>query len=820
MSAKLAGFREPGLRKAGEVSASGGGGGSSAAAEITLADAGGFYTSGFVEGALAEVGTAMALRPLASDLASTALGFGADLIGTHSGTLYVGGVSPTVEGALVSIEDDLQNLWTVEADHAAARPLTTDLASTTGGLGATMIGFNNGGSYVPPIYGATVQDAVAYLAGSRPLTVDLASTTAGKGASTIGLQDAGSFYTTDNVEAALQQLGPAAGGAFTIALGATLSDAGAATQPDLFTIAHLANVGTTPLTNFGLSVGRELHTDTRTRRRALNEITKWTTATDASATASHTLQLRTAGTLTDVVTFGASTRFPTIGTVAAPTISMGSVANCGLYGNGDVCVSVFGVQAIRFVSGEAQIGTPVVAPIDTAADPSYSVGGVNARTGGMYSVTAGMGFSVGANATLTNVLTLTKTASPFVFTAPTPTTANNTAATEFVGFDVNMSRTSNWNGTAGSFAKQREVLIRRPTYSAANASMVITTAATLALEGDPQTTGGNLTITTPLSLWSQQGIVRFDCAGNYTSTLVDLFTRRGTSTNTTAAGFGVRSITELQAWDGTFKQAGIDTTEWTTNVTPGGTEESRRVFSLYAAGSLVKVGGFGWQNSGTGATLYLHDPVQTMGFRAFLGPNKIQAIVGGVASLEFSSSALIAYVPISTDRITMAPLATTTKILAKFSLTPAADTGTTTAVEAMDVDFNLSRIRTWVAGTVATQRAFRLRAPTYAGASATATFTTAATFSISGAPIAGTNAAITNAYSLWVEAGAVRFDASFGLNKAPVAQQNTTGTATGFTAGGGTTATDASTFTGGTGATAYRISDIVLALKNYGLLAA
>ncbi len=53
-----------------------------------------------------------------------------------------------------------------------------------------------------------------------------------------------------------------------------------------------------------------------------------------------------------------------------------------------------------------------------------------------------------------------------------------------------------------------------------------------------------------------------------------------------------------------------------------------------------------------------------------------------------------------------------------------------------------------------------------------------------------------------------------------VAQPSTTGTATGFTAGAGTNVTDQSTFTGGTGTTAYRISDIVLALKQLGLLAA
>lgn len=54
----------------------------------------------------------------------------------------------------------------------------------------------------------------------------------------------------------------------------------------------------------------------------------------------------------------------------------------------------------------------------------------------------------------------------------------------------------------------------------------------------------------------------------------------------------------------------------------------------------------------------------------------------------------------------------------------------------------------------------------------------------------------------------------------PVVQPATTGTSTGFTAGGGTTATSTSTFTGNTGSSAYTVGDIVKALKNLGLLAA
>ena len=57
------------------------------------------------------------------------------------------------------------------------------------------------------------------------------------------------------------------------------------------------------------------------------------------------------------------------------------------------------------------------------------------------------------------------------------------------------------------------------------------------------------------------------------------------------------------------------------------------------------------------------------------------------------------------------------------------------------------------------------------------------------------------------------------FNATPVVQQSGTGEGTGFTAGSGTTTRDDSTFTGNVGSTAYRINDIVKALKNQGLLA-
>lgn len=92
-----------------------------------------------------------------------------------------------------------------------------------------------------------------------------------------------------------------------------------------------------------------------------------------------------------------------------------------------------------------------------------------------------------------------------------------------------------------------------------------------------------------------------------------------------------------------------------------------------------------------------------------------------------------------------------------FTLTGGAHTTLTASTEATDVNFNLARTVQFAAGNITTQRAFRIQAPTYSFASAS-TITTASTLSISGAPVAGTNATITNRWALNVESG----DSYFG----------------------------------------------------------
>ena len=97
------------------------------------------------------------------------------------------------------------------------------------------------------------------------------------------------------------------------------------------------------------------------------------------------------------------------------------------------------------------------------------------------------------------------------------------------------------------------------------------------------------------------------------------------------------------------------------------------------------------------------------------------------------------------------------------------------------------------------------------GASATASGNGGAVTITGGTSAAGSLGAV----NIAATGGSVGF-----LGATAVARQATTGTVTGFTAGSGTAAKDDSTYTGNSGTAAYTVGDIVLALKNYGLLAA
>ena len=137
------------------------------------------------------------------------------------------------------------------------------------------------------------------------------------------------------------------------------------------------------------------------------------------------------------------------------------------------------------------------------------------------------------------------------------------------------------------------------------------------------------------------------------------------------------------------------------------------------------------------------------------------------------------------------------------SITAAAHTNITASTVDPDVLFNLSATKQWATGNIATQIDFSILARTYAFVGAS-TVTTAATLAISGAPIPGANAIITNPSALLVQSGATILNgvvaiggfsttpaapAQFSLNLVPApALQPQAGPAPIYIQGQGTTA--------------------------------
>ncbi len=99
-----------------------------------------------------------------------------------------------------------------------------------------------------------------------------------------------------------------------------------------------------------------------------------------------------------------------------------------------------------------------------------------------------------------------------------------------------------------------------------------------------------------------------------------------------------------------------------------------------------------------------------------------------------------------------------------FIFTGAPHTNLTASTEMTDINYNLSRTVQFATGAITTQRAFIVQPPTY-GFVGASVITDAYTLFISGAPIVGTNATITNSWALGVS-GDVSLDGNIKLKTA------------------------------------------------------
>jgi hypothetical protein len=156
------------------------------------------------------------------------------------------------------------------------------------------------------------------------------------------------------------------------------------------------------------------------------------------------------------------------------------------------------------------------------------------------------------------------------------------------------------------------------------------------------------------------------------------------------------------------------------------------------------------------------------------------------------------------------------------TLTAPAHTTLTASTEATDVNFNLARTVQFATGALTTQRAMQIQAPTYAFVAAS-TITTASTLSISGPPVAGTNATITNPYALNVESGNANFAGDVTIPSPSVAASLTlSSTANSSTSGlywsaknmGGSVSTASMVINGGTGTVAFTYPSALLTFES------
>lgn len=304
----------------------------------------------------------------------------------------------------------------------------------------------------------------------------------------------------------------------------------------------------------------------------------------------------------------------------------------------------------------------------------------------------------------------------------------NTLSTEYIDVDLNLARTVQW--ATGSLTTQRAAVVQAPTYAFVGAS-TITNAATLAVTGGP-TAGTNATITTSMAFWVQAGRVQI-----------------GTPIAPTTSPFFPEFYDFVQVVNGTTNQGMLIACS-----TASGS--NAQVFYGAIASANDSVAGFtctadamegSFYADAGDSIIYLHSAGAQNGF----GFDVNGSIIGYATATGWT---------LTTPTISSGVGANT------LAVSPGAMSGITAGSEVSDVIFSLSHTIQHETGAMPQQRAVLISAPTYSFVGAS-TITAAATVAIIAAPIAGTNATITNSYALWIQGGATKFDGT--VNIRPVA---------------------------------------------------
>jgi hypothetical protein len=219
-----------------------------------------------------------------------------------------------------------------------------------------------------------------------------------------------------------------------------------------------------------------------------------------------------------------------------------------------------------------------------------------------------------------------------------------------------------------------------------------------------------------------------------------------TTSATTTIGIGVYQSMFVPSAAGTAREAGRIMASLR-NVTDAG-ETGVLTFSTINAGTLAVTANSAFTTSGT---MY-----GTVGLG--IGSISATSVVANTALISIVSSMVNYASSLATQGGHSFTGTTNTSGTRSFMvITPSSNTGATAGTPWIGHDWQTHTHQYASNTTVATHKEFSIAAPTVAFASATGTVTDAATLFVSGAPIVGTNAAITRGYAAWF-AGATRID--------------------------------------------------------------
>ncbi|ANS05698.1 hypothetical protein [uncultured Mediterranean phage] len=288
-----------------------------------------------------------------------------------------------------------------------------------------------------------------------------------------------------------------------------------------------------------------------------------------------------------------------------------------------------------------------------------------------------------------------------VNTSGTPTAltvtgaAHTTLATTVEAPGVLFDASATKQWATGAITSQREFKFLAPTYGFVGAS-TITTAATVYIDAAP-TAGTNATLTDTHALWVDAGTTRLD------GTIL------GADGLVATPMYGFLSDPDTGMY-------------------------------LYGSAQL------GWSIAGV-IHLYM---------------SSTELRVPSDFSFGFTSANADSVLDIMLSRAALGSLEVTQAIATTgaptlLTLTASAHTTLTASGEVETALFDASATKEWATGAITSQREFKFLAPTY-GFVGASTITNAATVYIDAAPAAGTNATLTNAYALWVDAGDIRSD--------------------------------------------------------------